>query len=53
MDVLILSSASENVDNYYVSTARSISRFLANNKCNLIFGGCSTSMMGVCFEEFN
>lgn len=52
MDVLILSSASENIDAYYLSIARSIANYLAGNKCNLIFGGCSTSMMGVCYEEF-
>lgn len=52
MDVLILSSASEKIDNYYLSMTRSISKYLADNECNLIFGGCSTSMMGVCYNEF-
>lgn len=52
MNVLILSSSREEIDDYYKSIARSISSFLANNDCNLVFGGCSSSMMGICYEEF-
>lgn len=52
MNVLILSSSREGIDDYYKSIARSVSIFLANNDCNLVFGGCSSSMMGICYEEF-
>ncbi len=52
MNVLILSSSREEIDDYYKSIARSVSSFLANNDCNLVFGGCSSSMMGICYEEF-
>ena len=52
MNVLILTSSRDEIDDYYKSIARSISRFLATNDCNLVFGGCSTSMMGICYQEF-
>lgn len=52
MNVLMLSSANNNIDSYYKSIARSISNYLAQNECNLVFGGCSTSMMGICYDEF-
>lgn len=52
MNVLILSSASTNIDPYYVSVARSIAGYLAKNEFNLVFGAASFSMMGACYEEF-
>lgn len=52
MNVAILSSSNENVDNNYLSIARSVSAYLAQNDFNLVFGGCSTSMMGICYDEF-
>ena len=52
MNVAILSSSSNNIDVYYNSVARSISHNLANNNFDLVFGGCSTSMMGICYQEF-
>ena len=52
MNVLVLTSSRDEIDDYYKSIARSISRFLATNDCNLVFGGCSTSMMGICYQEF-
>ena len=52
MDVLILSSASEKIDNYYLSVSKSISSYLADYGCNLVYGASSTSMMGTCYEEF-
>lgn len=52
MNVLILSS-SKDVDPYYLSIARSISSFLAQNECDLVFGASSNSMMGVCYQEFS
>lgn len=53
MDVLIISSSRDEIDDYYKSIARSISNFLAYNECNLIFGGSSSSMMGICYDEFS
>lgn len=53
MNVLIISSSREEIDDYYKSIARSLSHYLASNNCNLIFGGASTSMMGICYQEFD
>ena len=53
MDVLILSSSRNNIDDYYKSIARSVANYLASNGCNLIFGGASSSMMGICYDEFS
>ena len=53
MDVLIISSSRNEIDDYYKSIARHLSNYLANNDCNLTFGGASTSMMGICYEEFS
>lgn len=52
MNVLILSSSREEINPYYKSVAKSISNFLATNECDLVFGACSTSMMGICYQEF-
>lgn len=48
----ILSSSSEEVNDNYKSIARGLSRYLAKSEFNLIFGGCSKSMMGICYQEF-
>ena len=53
MDVLIISSSRNEIDDYYKSIARHLSNYLARNDCNLIFGGASSSMMGICYEEFS
>lgn len=52
MNVLILSSSREDIDPYYKSIAKSIADFLADNGCNLVFGGASYSMMGICYDSF-
>jgi len=54
MNVLMICSSRENIDPYYISIARSVAQYLAQDDigCDLIFGGCSSSMMGVCYEEF-
>ncbi|MCI5967354.1 MAG: LOG family protein [Tenericutes bacterium] len=52
MNVAILSSSSREINPYYVSVARSIAKDLASKEFDLVFGGCSTSMMGVCYQEF-
>lgn len=52
MNVAILSSSSNKIDDYYLSISRSIAGSLAEYKFDLVFGGCSTSMMGICYQEF-
>ena len=54
MNVLMICSSRENIDPYYISIARNVAQYLAQDDigCDLIFGGCSSSMMGVCYEEF-
>lgn len=52
MNVAILSSSSKEIDNYYLSIARSVAGSLADTNFDLVFGGCSASMMGVCYQEF-
>ncbi len=52
MDVLIISSSREEIDDYYKSVAKTISNYLAVNGYNLIYGGSSNSMMGICYNEF-
>ena len=52
MNVAILSSSSKEIDNYYLSIARIVAGSLADTNFDLVFGGCSASMMGVCYQEF-
>lgn len=52
MKVLIISSSRPAIDPYYLSIARHIAKFLASNECDLILGGASLSMMGICYQEF-
>lgn len=52
MEILMLSSSKETIDHYYTSIARFISNFLARDDNNLVFGAASTSMMGICYDEF-
>ena len=49
----ILCSSNEDVDDVYKSAARGISHFLVSYGYNLSFGGCSSSMMGICYDEFS
>lgn len=53
MNVAILSSSSERIDPYYYSITQSIAHYLACNNFDLVYGGCSTSMMGICYQEFS
>ena len=48
----IITSSNNDVDDYYKSIARGISHELASRGLNLSFGGCSTSMMGITYDEF-
>lgn len=52
MNVLILSSASTEIDDYYCSIARSVSEYLAKSGFDLVFGASSSSMMGICYDSF-
>lgn len=52
MNVLILSSSSENIEQKYIEQAQNVSAFLAAKGFNLIFGGSHRSMMGICYQEF-
>ena len=52
MEVFIISSCRDEINADYIILARKIAKFLAENECNLIFGGASTSMMGVCYKVF-
>lgn len=52
MNVMILSSSREEIDDYYKSIARSVSSYLAKCEFDLVFGASSSSMMGICYEEF-
>ena len=52
MNIGIISSADDKIDNYYKSIATSVAGYLAKDGFNLVFGGGSTSLMGVCYREF-
>ena len=52
MNVLIISSSREDIDSYYKCVARDVSKFLAKAGCDLVSGAASSSMMGICYEEF-
>ena len=52
--VAILSSCSDEIDDYYGSIARSIARILAGRGYNLVFGGASTGKMSwAIYDEFS
>ncbi len=50
--VTIITSSNNNVDEYYKMIASNISKYLSDLGLNLSFGGCSTSMMGITYNEF-
>lgn len=52
MNVMILSSSKEEINDSYKSIARGISNFLARDGYDLVFGASSSSMMGICYQEF-
>lgn len=52
MNVGIICSSRKEIDPYYLSIARSISSYLAELGFDLVFGACSESMMGICYDEF-
>ena len=53
MKVFIASSASENIKEKYLELACLISKFLAENNFDLLFGAANYSMMGSCYKEFS
>ena len=52
MKIGIISSSSEEIDEKYKNTATEIAHYLAEDNNELLFGGCSNSMMGRCYQEF-
>lgn len=52
MNVMILSSSKEEIDDYYKVVAKSISNYLASCEFDLVYGASSSSMMGICYDEF-
>lgn len=52
MNVLIISSSRDEINDKYKNIARNIASLFARNNYNLVFGGSSTSMMGICYQEF-
>lgn len=50
--VCIFSSSSNKIDNKYKQDAKKISTILAENGYDLVFGGGSVGLMGVCAEVF-
>lgn len=52
MNVMILSSSKEKINDYYKVIARSVSSYLAGCDFDLVFGASSSSMMGICYDEF-
>lgn len=52
LNIFIGSSSSKNIDNKYYELAKNVSNYLANKKCNLIFGAASYGMMGICYNAF-
>lgn len=53
MRVAICSSSDELIDDKYKNSARKIITFLANNDCDLVWGSASSSIMGICYDEFS
>lgn len=53
MRALIISSSRNEIDPYYLSVARSIAEYLANNEYDLVYGAASSSMMGICYDSFS
>ena len=50
--VTIITSSNNNNNDYYKELASRVSNYLASSGFNLSFGGCSTSMMGITYNEF-
>ena len=52
MNVMILSSSKEEINDYYKSIAKSVAGYLAGCGFDLVYGASSNSMMGICYQEF-
>ena len=52
MKVSISSSSRSTIDDYYIDIAKKTSDYLAKSGYDLIYGGCSVSMMGACYKAF-
>ena len=52
MRVTISSSSNDNIDEKYKQSAIEITSYLADSGCDLNWGSGSSSIMGICYEEF-
>lgn len=52
MNILIISSSSKDIDEKYLELTKEIADCLASKEFDLVFGCCSNSMMGICYNEF-
>ncbi|MBE6154383.1 MAG: hypothetical protein E7163_02240 [Firmicutes bacterium] len=53
MKIAISSASNNNVSEKYKDIARKVANYLASNNHDLIWGSCSVSLMGICYEEFS
>ena len=53
MRVTISSSSNDLINEEYKESARKVCDFLASSGCDLNWGSGSSSIMGICYEEFN
>lgn len=53
MKITISSSSCEDIDNSYIEKSRILLNYLVNNlDVELLWGACSTSIMGLCYQIF-
>ena len=53
MRVTISSSSNDAISEEYKESARKVCDYLANNGCDLNWGSGSSSIMGICYQEFS
>jgi len=53
MKIAISSASNNSVSDIYKDIARKVANYLASHGYDLIWGSCSVSLMGICYEEFS
>lgn len=53
MKIAISSSSNDLIDDAYKQSSRNVVKYLAERGCDLIWGSGSSSVMGICYEEFS
>lgn len=53
MKIAICSSSNDSIDEKYKEAARKVTRYLAEQGHDLVWGSGSVSIMGICYEEFS